>query len=484
MKNDSSCHSKRRYIWGFIPVIFILLLTISLPKIDTHHRPEVHLASINCQSLTSSAIISTIKGSNPDCIPDIIRSPYLDRYGLNDLWSVNSGEGVTVAMIDTGVTEDVKDLSGKILPGFDTIGSKGRIDFIGHGTEGASIIAAEPNNGSGIAGIAPGAKILPINIFGSKRSAYDEDIVKGIYWAVEHGADIINMSFAGVNYDKKLYDAIMYAQSRNVVVVAAAGNYNKNKNPITYPASFPGVIAVGSIDSNGSVAPFSETGKYITFVAPGISVPAIDNNDEVVLVDGTSISAPIVSGLIAIYLSMHPDTPRNELVSQIKSKNNIYNELTGFGEVDLSNFGSNEDYTKNILSHRYFGESKVFIDNQDSKVKSNIYKLYSDSEELNPLSYFSDLMYSTDIKEDFFFARVGKNIKKVSVTTLPKLSLIKKNNFKVLSGYYKGTAVILYDKQNRILGSSEIGKKIFSKLVYKFCLKVTVSNNNSKDCSK
>ena len=166
-------------------------------------------------------------------------------------WDTAQGAGVVIAVVDTGVDFGHPDLQGQLLAGgYDFVNNDGDpADDHGHGTHVSGIAAAVTNNGVGIAGIAPGAKILPVKVMNSSGSGASSALAEGIVYAADHGAQVINLSLGGAGYSQTVQDAVDHAWSRGAVVVAAAGN-NNSSLPF-YPAWYAHVIAVASIDSQG-----------------------------------------------------------------------------------------------------------------------------------------------------------------------------------------------------------------------------------------
>jgi len=206
------------------------------------------------------------------------------RLATQRAWKLSQGGGIIVAVIDSGVDARVPQLAGHVLPGVDVVGSAtfdgavvgrgGRADSdcLGHGTFVASIIAAQPVAGIGFAGIAPGALVLPVRQTNSGQDGTGSGMAAAIRAATDHGAKVINISAASSIPSQLLADAVSYAQRHDVLIVAAADNQAKEGDPRSYPASYPGVIAVGSIDQEGKRSDFSETGDFIDLVAPGAGV--------------------------------------------------------------------------------------------------------------------------------------------------------------------------------------------------------------------
>ncbi|WP_327639658.1 type VII secretion-associated serine protease mycosin [Kribbella sp. NBC_00482] len=235
-------------------------------------------------------------------------------------WPFSTGSGVTVAVIDSGVDADHPQLHrpGKVLPGRDfylkgTL--PGNYDCISHGTGVAGIIAADGRPGVGFAGIAPGARILPVRISeretdttGNTEEINPNILAKGIKYAVDARARVINLSLAGFRDERPVRQAIAYAVAHDVVVVAAVGNgqgSDSGKLP-SYPASYPGVIGVGAIDNAGARVTASQVGPYVDLVAPGGSVLAPTRVAGHAYDDGTSFAAPFVAGTAALVRSAWP----------------------------------------------------------------------------------------------------------------------------------------------------------------------------------
>ncbi|PJE94962.1 type VII secretion-associated serine protease mycosin [Streptomyces carminius] len=263
----------------------------------------------------------------PAARADVVRDRQwgLDAVRARDAWRTTRGEGVTVAVLDTGVDAGHPDLRDRVLPGRDLVGfgaREGDEHWARHGTAMAGIIAGRghgPGDTEGVLGVAPGARILPVRVLledgdperKRAREERGEALAEGIRWAVDHGADVINLSLgddsAAANPDPAEDAAVRYALARGAVVVASAGNGGEDGDRASYPAAYPGVIAVTAVDRTGARAPFSTRRWYATVAAPGEDVVITYPDGEYYEGWGTSAAAAFVSGCAALVRAAHPE---------------------------------------------------------------------------------------------------------------------------------------------------------------------------------
>lgn len=235
--------------------------------------------------------------------------PYFSlQYGLELInapagWKYEKGSSrVTIAVLDTGVDLVHLDLAGKLVAGYNFVaGNDIPQDDNGHGTGVAGICAAVTDNATGIAGVSWGASIMPVKILDSSGNGSFVRAAQGIIWAVDHGAQVINLSLGGYTSSSLLEDAINYAIQKGAVVVAASGN--QGIDLITYPARYDGVIAVGSVDQDNQRSAFSNYGPELDVVAPGSAIFSLSGLGSYSYISGTSAAAPFASGLVALLLS-------------------------------------------------------------------------------------------------------------------------------------------------------------------------------------
>jgi subtilisin family serine protease len=248
-------------------------------------------------------------------------------------WAVTKGSpSVVVAVLDTGVDASQPDLQGAFVPGYDFVNNDADpSDDQGHGTAMAGILAARAGNGLGGTGFCPRCTIMPVKVVGADGMATEADVAPGITWAVDHGANIINMSFGGT-YSATIADAISYATGRGALVVAAAGN-NGNSSPF-YPAADAGVLAVAGTQPNDELYTWSNHGNWVPLAAPGCDL-ATGRGGDYGEVCGTSASAPVVSGLAALAMSFSPTSSADAVTQSIVSGAHAVAGV-GAGRVDFA----------------------------------------------------------------------------------------------------------------------------------------------------
>ena len=244
----------------------------------------------------------------------------LDQAQFPPAWAEATGEGTVVAVLDTGVDASHEDLAGNVLPGYDAIqGAPGATtDPNGHGTHVAGTIVAHTGNGRGVAGAAPGVHILPVRVLRADGTGRASDVAEGIMWAVDHGADVVNLSLGGPNTTAAEVAALAHARARGVLVVAAAGNEADSGNLPQYPAAHADVVAVAALTPERSRAPFSNFGPYVDLAAPGTGIVApcpagaascrssAGMPAGYARMSGTSMATPHVAAAAALLLSARP----------------------------------------------------------------------------------------------------------------------------------------------------------------------------------
>jgi hypothetical protein len=269
------------------------------------------------------------------------REWHLFRIQAPQAWNFTTGNpSVVVAILDSGIDAMHPDLQGRVLPGYDFVwGNTNAADDFGHGTAVAGVVAANGDNGIGVAGLCYNCSLLPVKVMDVSGLATYSSIAQGIQYAVDQGARVINISIAGDSVSSTLQDAVDYAWSNNVVVVAAAGN-NANDTP-QYPAACNHVVAVAATEPDDSLAPFSSYGSYLTLAAPGDNIWTTQRtaSSPYGAWRGTSFASPVVAAVAALEISANPLLSNTQIVSILgNSADRVgsagYNTSFGYGRVN------------------------------------------------------------------------------------------------------------------------------------------------------
>jgi subtilisin len=230
----------------------------------------------------------------------------VDRIDADEVWDdPNTGAGVKVAIIDTGIDKDHPDLDANVAGGINFVRSKGSVDPFawdddnGHGSHCAGIVAAE-NNGSGVVGVAPDASLLGVKALDKRGRGKESDIIAGIEWAVDIGAHVISMSIGG-GASSSIHEACNAAYAAGLILVASAGNTNGGN--CLFPAAFDSVIAVSATDISDSLASFSAVDSEIELAAPGANIYSTYKDGSYTYMSGTSMACPHVAGVAALVLA-------------------------------------------------------------------------------------------------------------------------------------------------------------------------------------
>ena len=271
--------------------------------------------------------------------------------GIPDVWRLTQGEGVKVAILDTGVDTDHPDLADAIIESKDFTGD-GIEDENGHGTHCAGVVGARLN-GVGFVGVAPKSELMIGKVLDNSGSGAYSWISEGIYWATESGANVISMSLGGAGSDAELYKAIQFALFHGVFIVCAAGNEGSLfANSVGYPGRYGGVITVASHDSNGNPSGFSSRGGEVDVMGPGSDIWSTYKKGGYAELSGTSMATPFVAGLAALIASKHFDSRSNNtpLENNEDMKNHLLRMATHPGYHDnQSGYGPLQPFG-------YFGE--------------------------------------------------------------------------------------------------------------------------------
>ncbi|MFF4581697.1 type VII secretion-associated serine protease mycosin [Streptomyces sp. NPDC001373] len=275
-----------------------------------------------CVSKATSALVAVLLAAvaaNPAYAQTIReRQWHLDAMKADDIWKIGTGEGVTVAVIDSGV-ERVPELEGRVLPGKDFAAMYGggeNVDYDKHGTGIAAVIAGsgEHPSGDGAFGLAPGVKILPIRVPHEMNST-SPSWTMAIRFAADSEAKVINVSMATPKDDPARVEAVKYALSKGKLIFAGVGNGGAAANSVLYPAATPGVVGVGAVGPDGAAVASSQHGSQVDLVAPGIDiVAACAGESGLCKTSGTSDATALASASAALLWSVHPTWTNNQIL--------------------------------------------------------------------------------------------------------------------------------------------------------------------------
>lgn len=348
--------------------------------------------------INAAAAVGKAVGQSPFAdVPDLGGNNWgADLLKAPEVWAKGyTGQGVVVAVLDTGVDYNHDDLKGNIWTNSNEIADNGNdddgngyvddfygwnfdsnnnntLDVESHGTHVSGTIAGQ-NNGFGVTGIAYDAKIMPVKVLDDEGAGSYTSISKGIYYAVDHGANVINLSLGGSSTNDTMQTAIEYASSKGVVVVMAAGN-DGGFQP-GYPARYADKwgIAVGAVDKNNNMADFSNRAGMnpLTYVtAPGVDVYSTVPGNQYASYSGTSMASPHVAGVVALMLSANPNLTDAQ-VRQIVSETAVHSTTTpSFSLPGLS-------FKNSITQNRIATSSFSITQYQDRSCESSVESLWS-----------------------------------------------------------------------------------------------------------
>ena len=319
-----------------------------LSQIKAHHvKLPPHLLDAAEASLKKNPKIKTVERNylaEATLIPNdpgFTSQWHLSKISAPAGWDITVGSlSVPIAIIDSGVDSDHPDLLGKILPGFNFVRDNADTrDAGGHGTAVAGAAAALTNSGIGVAGVAWDNPIMPLSVFDESGYATYADVAEAVIYAADHGAKVINVSLGGPRYSVTLQNAVDYAWNKGAVIVASAGN-DGTSEPI-YPAALDNVIAVAATDKEDRLASFSSFGGWLDVAAPGTSIYTTSDGGGYGFWQGTSFSAPLVSGLTALLFSLNPNLTNAQILNiLISSADDLgaigYDNYFGYGRINVA----------------------------------------------------------------------------------------------------------------------------------------------------
>ncbi len=293
----------------------------------------------------------------PDDPVDPVRAEeyWLDALGIRTAWETTRGAGQTIAVIDTGIAAGPPEFNGAVSGGTDVsgVGAAAGRSPVGtlnsdHGSWVASLAAGRGTGTGGMVGVAPDAMLLSISIgFGASATVpFVDQVAEAMVWAVDNGADIINLSFTtnALAWDQSWDTAFQYAFEHDVVVIVAAGNRGSGTSRVGAPATIPGVLTVGGVDPEGNASVEASTqGITIGVSAPSERLLGVSSDGRIIVWDGTSGAAPIVAGIAALVKSAHPELDSANVINRIiqtarpaPAASGRPDPLYGYGIVDAA----------------------------------------------------------------------------------------------------------------------------------------------------
>lgn len=296
----------------------------------------------------TAILIFSLLAVSPAHAQDHSKEWHLQELDANAAWHHSTGQGVTVAVIDSGIDASHPDLADALLPGRNFIPDHapdnttaeahaiGHTDPNGHGTSISGLIAANsPNDGPG--GIAPGASILPVRVLDADNRYHDSTVVaEAITWAVDSEADIINLSLGSPQTNEAIDEALDYAHEHDVLVIACTGNRadHLDSDQVWFPARHATTIAVTGTDSHGHRMPGALSGPETALAAPADQLPAALPGNGWGHVSGTSFATALVSGTAALLRSAHPAAPAHDIAQLLLQSADGADEDLGAGIIN------------------------------------------------------------------------------------------------------------------------------------------------------
>ncbi len=381
--------AKQKMKLGSMPDLSKTFIVEVDPSLDLKAILNEYKADKNVQSVQPDY---KLKGSFASGDPSNSSQSYLDKIDLTNAWTLSKGQNIVVAVVDTGVAYH-RDLTANMWTNPGEIPDNGidddangfiddvrGYDFVNldnnpdddnnykHGTGAAGIIAAVTGNGTGIAGVAPLAKIMPVKTLNqeSQGVGLTSDMAKGIAYAVMNGADVINLSWSCIEAcpsNPLIEDAVRSAVAMNAVVVVAAGNTDRGADAVNFsPNQLREVITVGMSDNTDAVPIYSNYGSVVDVVAPGVSVISTayyaNGLDYYFVTGGTSVAAPHVSGLAALILARHPEFTVDDVRQAIQSgADDIlspeFDIKSGYGRINAYKSVAMDELVRPILTSPY-----------------------------------------------------------------------------------------------------------------------------------
>ncbi len=332
--------------------------TVVVVALDGDGRPEIVTTELRDTVATAAELeadpaldVVAVEADRPVSIADTGGDPLrpqqwaLDALQIESAWSASTGVDVDIAVVDSGVSGDHPDLAPRVCSGVAFLASdgvarlgQGATDGNGHGTHVAGIAAAGTGDRTGTAGVAPSARIMPVRVLGADGTGSSSDVARGITWAVDHGAEVINVSLGG-GYSSSVDVAVDYAEREGVLVVAASGNAGPG-GARNYPAALDDVLAIASHDQGGAISSFSTQGDYVDLSAPGSGIVSTYPDGRWASMSGTSMATPHVAGAAALLIAAQPGLTPAQVRARLRATATDagvpgFDVAHGWGRLDL-----------------------------------------------------------------------------------------------------------------------------------------------------
>ena len=279
---------------------------------------------------------------------------HLSRIMVPRAWQITSGKSdVTVAILDTGIDQTHKDLAGKVVASINFTHSPAVDDLYGHGTHVAGVIVATTDNAGG-SGVVHKSSLMNVKVAEDDGSCDSATVAKGIIWAVDNGAKVVNISLTITRPSPTIENAVDYAWDKGAVIIAAAGN-NYSSTPV-YPAAYPNVIAVAATDKDDRLPRWSNYGDWVSLGAPGVNIYATLPNDNYGYKSGTSMATALVSGEAALLFTIATDTNgdgrfNDEVCHRIESTcDEVEIDGLGKGRINILKAATDVDFASDLES--------------------------------------------------------------------------------------------------------------------------------------
>lgn len=307
---------------NWMPQIQVAEVQVSLPAAQIATASALPAAAPEVTFIEPDLPVTGVAISNDPAFASPATSYGFTQIQVPTAWRITTGsQQVVIAVLDSGVKLDHPELAGKLTAGYDFVNrDETPDDDSGHGTHVAGLIGAAINNGQGLAGVCPGCRIMPVKVLNADNLGTWGNLARGILFATDNGARIINLSLGSIYPSQTLDAAIAYARQHDVLVVAAAGNTGQQQ-PF-YPAALEGVIAVGATNAQDEWWALSNYGDFIDLTAPGDLIYStfhqLDNAySGYTYMSGTSMATPFVSGLAGLVLSIYPQFSAGDVTAAL-----------------------------------------------------------------------------------------------------------------------------------------------------------------------